>query len=210
MSHLFIVSGPSGVGKNTLIDYAIEESPGLGYFPKIVCRDKRPDDRDEEARFVSEQKYDELVGKKQIALPYTLRGKKYGLPVSSLASLKEYTRICALGDFELVKALRDSFETTTIYVEANLETIAQRVNSRQDTSEQKAKSIESGPKHLIDYQQKWRDIFDYELHNGEDLQKAQNELLRIVREETEHTVHQYNFLTAGGGNNQTQAQEELN
>ena len=73
MSQLLIICGPSGVGKNTLTDAIIREYPYLKYFRKITTRDKRPDDRDTEARFVTGGEYEGLRLQHRIALPYEIR-----------------------------------------------------------------------------------------------------------------------------------------
>lgn len=39
--HFFIISGPSGVGKNTLLNYALEKVKGIYYLPSITTRPPR-------------------------------------------------------------------------------------------------------------------------------------------------------------------------
>lgn len=208
MSQLLIISGPSGVGKNTLVDKVIGTNPNLRYFRKITTRDQRPDDRETEARFVTEEEYDQLRSHHRIALPYEIRGCKYGLPVDSFADLKDGPRMVCLGDFQLIQSLHDAFDTTTVYVTAPIEVIIRRLERREDTPEQRRKSIEAVPIHIQDYE-RFKTLFDYEITNGVDLKAAQEKLLDIVKEEILPHRLIYNFLMPKGEMTQWEAQDEL-
>ncbi len=208
MSQLLIISGPSGVGKNTLVDAVIETNPHLKYFRKITTRDQRPDDRETEARFVTEEEYDRLRSQHRIALPYEIRGCNYGLPVDSFADLKDGPRMVCLGDFQLIQSLHDAFDTTTVYVTAPIEVIIKRLEEREDTPGQRKRSIEAVPLHLNDYE-RFKALFDYEITNGIDLKAAQEKLLDIVKEEILPHRLIYNFLMPRSESDQRQAQREL-
>ncbi|MFH1506535.1 MAG: hypothetical protein ABIE94_06135 [archaeon] len=210
MSHLVIVSGPSGVGKNTLIDRVREEMPELEYFRKITTRDRRPDDRGEEMDFVSSEEFDELMVRREIALPYELRGNRYGIPISSLAGLKEQPQICALGDFDLISALSRAYDTTNIYIRGSQSDIVGRLNQREDTPEQRAASIASVPKHLAD-RLEYEELFDYTIFNGSDLEKTHQDFLQAVKKGSGNWVKVYSFLIANGcsvGTAQAELDEE--
>jgi guanylate kinase len=208
MSQLIVVSGPSGVGKNTLVDAVISNYPDIEYFKKVATRDRRPDDRDSEIDFLSLDEYQGLRANHRIALPYTLRGKDYGLPVTSFAKLKTGPKVACLGDFQLVKSLQEAFDTTTVYVTAPIDVIRKRLEGREDTPEQRAKSIEAGPKHLSDYE-RFKELFDYEITNGDDLQAAQDQLIEIIREEVLPHRRMYNFLMPFGDSLEGESQREL-
>jgi len=208
MTKLIIVSGPSGVGKNTLVDVVLANYPNVQYFKKDTTRDERPDDRDAEANFRTQEKYDERKSKHRIALPYEVRGKDYGLPVESFAELKDNPRIICLSNFDLIESLSEAFDTTTVYVTAPADTIKQRLNLRKDSDEQRKKSIESVEKHLQDYE-KSKKLFDYEITNGDDLKAAQSEMIEVFKEEVLPHRRMYNFLLPSNGEIQWSAQNAL-
>jgi guanylate kinase len=208
MSQLIVVSGPSGVGKNTLVDAVISNYPSIEYFKKVATRDRRPDDRDTEIDFLSLGEYQELRSRHGVALPYRLRDNDYGLPVTSFAELKTGPKVACLGDFQLVKSLQEAFDTTTVYVTAPIDVIGERLEGREDTPEQRAKSIEAGPKHLSDYE-RFKELFDYEITNGDDLQAAQEQLIEIIREEVLPHRRMYNFLLPSRNKLFGEAQIEL-
>jgi len=134
-----------------------------------------------------------MFERKRIALPYKVRGKDYGIPISSLAELKDNPRVVALSDFDLIQSLKDAFYTTTVYVLAKHETIVQRLKNREDSEEQRQKSIDSVPLHLVQYSEN-KNLFDYEITNGKDLAKAQERLARIVKKEASDIKYELEFL----------------
>ena len=192
MSQLIIVSGPSGVGKNTLVDVISSRFPHIKYFKKDTTRTKRPDDRDAEANFLSQEEFDAKKAKFGIALEYRVRGKDYGLPMDSFAELKEEPRVICLSDFELIKALQNSFDTITMYIKAEEKDIIQRLKDRKDTEEQRAKSIKSVAKHLQAYKN-YKELFDYEIINGDNLDVSYFQMMKIMHNEVEEKILNYNI-----------------
>ncbi len=192
MSQLIIVSGPSGVGKSTLVDAVLADNPKVKYFKKVTTRDKRPDDRMEEADFVSLDQYNDLLSSFRIAFPYSVSGNQYGLPIDSFAGLKTGPKIVCQGEFRLIKSLRHVFNAVTIYVTAAPDHIIDRLHKREDTDEQRQRSIDSVAQHLEGYQQH-KPLFDYEIVNDK-LEDAQARILEIVRNEVLPQKDAYEFL----------------
>lgn len=59
---LFVISGPSGVGKGTLVDRLLELRPDLTYSVSATTRRPRPGERDgRDYRFLSDAEFDRLV-----------------------------------------------------------------------------------------------------------------------------------------------------
>lgn len=60
---LFVVSGPSGVGKSTLIAAAMRDIPDLGFSVSATTRAPRPGERDGvDYHFLDQERFDALVG----------------------------------------------------------------------------------------------------------------------------------------------------
>ncbi len=186
MGILFIVSGLSGVGKNSVVD-GIE---GRRYFHKVGARYERPDDRPDEIKCINRGEYDILMSKKRIALPYEVRGNSYGLLIDSFSELKNYDLFVCLSDFDLIESLTDAVDTTNIYIGVDdVEKVIQRLNQREDHTDQRRKSIESIPRYLEEYEKR-KHLFEHTIDNSGELSKAQEELKSIFNLETDdnHTV----------------------
>lgn len=208
MNKLIIVSGPSGVGKNTLVDAVLTKYPRIKYFKKYTTRDRRPNDRDAEATFLSTEEFDKIRKKGNVAFQYDVRGKSYGLPVEGFAELRNAARVICLSDFYLIRYLQHIVDTTTIYVTAPIELITQRLLLRGDTEEQRNTSIKSIEAHLQDYE-KFRDLFNYEIANRDNIETAQEKIIKIIQEEISYHRKAYNFLLPNNEASQSSAEEEL-
>jgi guanylate kinase len=82
---LVVISGPSGVGKDTLIDRLRERDPSLRY--SVSCTTRKPRHGEVEGAsyfFVSRDRFEELI-KKDFFLEYaTYNGNYYGTPAAAV------------------------------------------------------------------------------------------------------------------------------
>lgn len=77
---LLVVSGPSGVGKSSVIDGVLEQT-GAGFSVSATTRDPRPGEVDgEDYIFVSESGFDELVEADALLEWAEYGGNRYGTP----------------------------------------------------------------------------------------------------------------------------------
>ena len=88
---LFIVSGPSGVGKGTLVSAAVEELPNIALCVSATTRAPRPGDIDGVMyHFVDEEKFEELASTGGLLEWAEVHGKRYGtLTEEVLAALAQ-------------------------------------------------------------------------------------------------------------------------
>jgi len=76
---LFVVSGPSGVGKGTLIARARQAVPGVGVATSATTRPRRPDERDgREYHFLSGAEFERRVGLGEFLEHVSYAGNRYG------------------------------------------------------------------------------------------------------------------------------------
>jgi len=82
---LFVVTGPSGVGKGTLIKKLLERVPGLELSVSATTRPPRPGERDGvDYHFLSEQEFDRLLAQDQFMEYAGYSGHRYGTLVSEV------------------------------------------------------------------------------------------------------------------------------
>jgi guanylate kinase len=80
---LFVVTGPSGVGKGTLIRKLLERVPGLELSVSATTRPPRPGERDGvDYHFLSEQEFDRLLAEGQFMEHASYSGHRYGTLLS--------------------------------------------------------------------------------------------------------------------------------
>ena len=82
---LFVITGPSGVGKGTLIHRLLEQMPELELSVSATTRPPRPGERDGvDYHFQSEEEFDRLAGEERLLEHAIYSGNRYGTPRSEV------------------------------------------------------------------------------------------------------------------------------
>jgi len=85
VGHVFVITGPSGVGKGTLIRGLLERVPGLELSVSATTRAPRPGERDGvDYHFLSEEEFDRRVAAGDFIEHASYSGHKYGTLRSEL------------------------------------------------------------------------------------------------------------------------------
>jgi guanylate kinase len=78
---LFVITGPSGVGKGTLIRKLLERVPALELSVSATTRPPRPGEQDGvDYHFLSEEEFDRLADAGDLLEHATYSGRRYGTP----------------------------------------------------------------------------------------------------------------------------------
>jgi guanylate kinase len=82
---LFVITGPSGVGKGTLIRRLLERMPELQLSVSATTRAPRPGERDGvDYHFLSEEEFDRMIREGRLLEHATYSGNRYGTPRSEV------------------------------------------------------------------------------------------------------------------------------
>ncbi len=85
MGHVFVITGPSGVGKGTLIRGLLERVPGLELSVSATTRAPRPGERDGvDYHFLSDEEFDRRVAAGDFVEHARYSGRQYGTLRSEL------------------------------------------------------------------------------------------------------------------------------
>ena len=85
MGHVFVITGPSGVGKGTLIRGLLERVPGLELSVSATTRPPRPGERDGvDYHFLSDEEFDRRVANGELVEHARYSGHQYGTLRSEL------------------------------------------------------------------------------------------------------------------------------
>jgi len=93
---LFVVSGPSGAGKDTLVEALRSRRPGLRYSISATTRTARPDEREgEHYFFVSSTEFEGLRGSSRLLEWREYGGNLYGTP-------RDYVERCLSEGYDVI------------------------------------------------------------------------------------------------------------
>ena len=112
---LVVLSGPSGVGKSTLVSRALEAMPELAFSVSVTTRPPRPSERDGvDYRFVDEEAFEALAARGGLLERAVVHGRHYGTPRDAVQELQAQGRTVLLDiDTQGADQVRGSGEPAT-------------------------------------------------------------------------------------------------
>jgi len=164
---IFIISGPSGVGKGTVIDLAKPDLLNFVQIPTITTRQKRIDGRIEKDRqFVSQKEFFKLIKNNQLVEYNYYDGNYYGTPRQNLEkTLKKGKNILLEIDIGGANKIKQQYPKNSIliFIWAKIRQIERRLRKReQNTESQIQKRLATAKKEL-----KKKNQFDFNIENKE-------------------------------------------
>jgi len=135
---VFVITGPSGAGKGTLIKGLLERAAGLEIAVSATTRAQRPGETNgHDYWFLSDEEFTRRVGAGEFLehVPY-VSGRRYGTLRSEMERIAEDGRICVL-ELELDGALTVQTEVSgsvTIFIAADVPELERRLRGRATES----------------------------------------------------------------------------
>ncbi len=178
---LVLLVGPSGSGKDSLLDFAREHFKGndqVQFVQRCITRLKEDDTEDHQGMTVAQFQKAEREG--QFVISWGAHGLYYGLPASLLEPLEKGGVAVANGSRKTIPVLRDQFpHLKVVNLTVQPDILAQRLASRGRES---AEEIE---KRLVRTQSlKNQNLFDDDtvhLDNSGELAIAGQEFIEIIK-----------------------------
>lgn len=179
---VFVVTGPSGAGKGTLIRGLLERLPELEVAISATTRPQRPGEEDgREYWFLSEQEFAERVESGGFLewVEY-VSSKRYGTLRSEIDRIAENGHVCVL-ELELEGALHVQEEVPgacTIFISADVEELERRLRERATESTGEIEDRITLARHQLEQAHRFR----YMVRN-DDVLRAGEVLAAIVERE---------------------------
>ena len=178
----FIVCGPSGAGKNSVIERVMDVLPGLSYSVSFTTRLRRSDEVDgRDYHFISDEEFKRLVEKNEVVEHVTYLGHQYGTSRGQIKSVFAEGKDVILNiDVNGARTLmeRGLSDFSIVYVfltPSSLEILGTRLRERGTETHQQIKLRLS----VAAEEMKSMPLFEYLVIN-DDLDAAVDELRSIV------------------------------
>lgn len=176
---LFVVSGPSGAGKGTVVREVLSDRPDLWLSVSVTTRPIRPGERDGvHYRFISEPEFASMRDRGDLLESAVVYGHHYGTPrIPIERALGQGRSVVAELDIQGAQAVKRARpDAVLVFIEPpSLEALSGRLRGR-GTEDADALSRRLGAAYE---EVKSRELYDHVVVNDE-VERAAAELLRIL------------------------------
>ena len=185
---LFVVSGPSGVGKSTLCRHMLQRIPEIRLSVSYTTRSPRSGETDgKEYRFIPESEFRAKIEEHAFAEWAEVYGQLYGTPWKELEQEPgSHTDILLDIDVQGARNVMNSLQkAVTIFIlPPSLEILRSRLANRgTDSPEEQNRRFEQSQEEMKSYSE-----YQYTIRN-ETLDQAISELRAVITAERVRTTH---------------------
>ncbi len=184
---LFVISGPSGVGKDAVIEKLIAQDPGIRRSVSYTTRAPRRGEKDGvDYSFVSRKQFERLIDEGEFLEYATYDGNLYGTSVHRVAELEAtgFDVILKI-DVKGAEQVRQRLPGATfIFLEPpSMQELIRRSTTRQTESAEDR----SARQMIAETEMKYASHYDHVVVN-DDLDRAVREVMDIIRSVREQPV----------------------
>ena len=180
LNKLIIITGPSGVGKGTVVNKILDKDKEIWLSISATTRNPRIGEKDgENYYFISDERFKDMINKKEFLEWAKFAGNYYGTPLSIVNEKIERGFIVLLEiEVEGAKQIKKKFpEALSIFLlPPSKEELEKRIRNRGTEKE------EAITKRLsrANYEISSSDEFDFVLTN-DDIEKTVNRVFKIIK-----------------------------
>ncbi len=138
--NLFVISGPSGVGKDTILNLMKKNYPSNHYVVTVTTREKRNNEvNGKDYFFVTNQKFQEMIDSDAFLEWANVYNNKYGVPKEQVnQALSENKNVIIKADIQGAKTIKEIMDgTKTIFINPpDISKLAEHLSSRMSESKE--------------------------------------------------------------------------
>jgi guanylate kinase len=188
---LFVVSGPSGAGKDTLVEALRERRPSLRYSVSATTRERRSEEREgEHYFFISRHEFDRLLESGRLLEWREYDGNLYGTPRDYIErSLAEGYDVVMKPEVNGALAVQGAFADAVLIflVPDRFSNLRERLLARRtETNEEIARRLEIAAREM-----KFIRNFDYIVVNEQDRPEQAVRDLEAILQAERFRIHRY-------------------
>jgi guanylate kinase len=179
---LIVISGPSGVGKDTIIERLLKMDSNLRYSISFTTRPKRDYEIDGvHYSFVTKPKFEELIGRGELLEWAEYNGYYYGTSRTRVEKIQRQGLDVILKiEVRGAEQVRDK-RPDGVFIFIAPPSMEELLKRREDRGSDSEKDIEERQR-LARWEMSYAQYYDYVVTN-EDAQVAANDVMEIIRME---------------------------
>ena len=139
-SKLFVISGPSGVGKDTILNQMKKIYPSNHYVVTVTTRKKRVNEIDgKDYFFVTNKKFQDMIDSNEFLEWATVYNNNYGVPKNQVfLALSQNKNVIIKADIQGAKTIKNIInDATTIFINPpDISKLATHLSSRMSESKE--------------------------------------------------------------------------
>jgi len=139
-SRLFVISGPSGVGKDTILNQMKKIYPSNHYVVTVTTRKKRINEIDgKDYFFVTNEKFQDMIDSNEFLESATVYNNNYGVPKNQVfLALSQNKNVIIKADIQGAKTIKNIInDATTIFINPpDISKLATHLSSRMSESKE--------------------------------------------------------------------------
>jgi len=177
---LFVISGPSGSGKDSVLKKVFEKCPEIKFSISVITRDMRPGETpDGKYRFISREKFESMIKNDELLEHNEFVGNYYGTPKAPvIENLENGNDVIVEVDVNGAKQITEKIpEAVSVFIlPPSFDVLKARLSGRgTDSAEKIEKRLNESLREI-----KCSKDFDYIVLN-DDLDVAANDFISIIK-----------------------------